>query len=62
MSRDEKENPKNKYRFVINGYELNKSLDNKKEKEKEISIWLYCPLWTGWEAEAKSIACEINYN
>lgn len=60
VSRDEKENPKNKYRFVINGYELNKNLDNK--KETEISIWLYCPPWTGWEAEARSITCEINYN
>ena len=60
VSRDEKENPKNKYRFVINGYELNKNLDNK--KENEISIWLYCPPWTGWEAEARSITCEINYN
>ena len=62
VSRDEKENPKNKYRFVINGYELNKNLDNKKEKETEISIWLYCPPWSGWKAEARSIMCEINYN
>jgi len=62
VKRDEKENPKNKYRFVINGYELNKNLDNKKEKETEISIWLYCPPWSGWKAEARSIMCEINYN
>ena len=62
VCRDEKENPKNKYRFVINGYELNKSLDNNKDKETEVSIWLYCPPWTGWMVEAKSITCEFNYN
>tara|TARA_B110000879_G_scaffold209629_1_gene297826 strand:+ start:1106 stop:2686 length:1581 start_codon:yes stop_codon:yes gene_type:complete len=62
VSRNEKDNPKNKYRFIINGYELNKSLDNKKERETEVSIWLYCPPWTGWEVEAKSITCEFNYN
>lgn len=62
VCRDEKENPKNKYRFVINGYELNKSLNNNKDKETEVSLWLYCPPWTGWMVEAKSITCEFNYN
>ena len=62
VCRDEKENPKNKYRFVINGYELNKSLDNNKDKDTEVSIWLYCPPWAGWMVEAKSITCEFNFN
>lgn len=60
VNRDEKNNPKNKYKFIINGCELNKHKSNK--NPTKVSVWLYCPPWTCWEAEVLSIKSEINYN
>ena len=54
---NQRSNEKGEYTFVINGYELNKI-----SVRKKIHIWLYCPPWSGWEATATSISCDINYN
>jgi hypothetical protein len=57
VTRNSNETAGGEYTFVINGYELNKIIG-----KKMIHIWLYCPPWSGWEAVATSISCEINYN
>ena len=54
-------NKKNKYKFTINGCELN-NYDKFKQKQQEIHIWLFCPPWSGWEASISSITYTLNYN